>query len=232
MNPVWAAALVLGAGSSVHCLGMCGPIALAIPSRSTAPMGRAIDSLWLNGGRVAVYALLGLLFGTFGRGLHLAASQRAISMLLGAGILLVLFLPRLHYPVPASWYALVGRMRGLFARHLHRTSVPGLLMSGALNGLLPCGMVYMALALALARANAAEGALFMALFGLGTVPALFAVRVAGASVGGRARGAFRRISPAIMAMVAALLLIRGMGLNIPYLSPAIDQPPVGVQACR
>lgn len=232
MNPGWVAALVLGAGGSAHCLGMCGPIALAIPSRRSGRVGRAVDALWLNGGRVFTYTLMGLLFGTFGRGLRLAASQQALSVALGLAILMFLLVPRLRLPMPSKWYAFIGRLRGLLARRLGRTSAAGLFVTGVLNGSLPCGMVYMALALALTRDGAVEGALFMAFFGAGTLPALFALRVAGASLGDRARATFRRLSPAIMAMVAALLLIRGLGLNVPYLSPAIGQPPVGVQACR
>ncbi|MBK8948241.1 MAG: sulfite exporter TauE/SafE family protein [Flavobacteriales bacterium] len=106
-----------------------------------------------------------------------------------------------------------------------------MLITGMLNGLLPCGMVYVAVAGALAQEGSLDGALFMAGFGLGTWPALFAVRSAGASFGARFRARLTRWAPAGYALMAALLLIRGLALDIPYLSPPDVEVPMRMEAC-
>lgn len=233
MNATLTAALLLGAASSVHCVGMCGPIALAVPSRRTGYAGRLVDAMLLNGGRVLSYVALGLLFGAFGRGLRVAGLQQAISIGLGALILMSLIVPRLSVSLsmPMVWVTAIGRMRTMFARTLSRTSPLGLIISGVMNGLLPCGMVYMALALALSQEGPILGASFMLFFGFGTLPALVLLRLGAASINQRWRASLRRLSPVLMTVVALILVLRGMRADIPYLSPAIDQVPVGVRTC-
>jgi hypothetical protein len=126
----------------------------------------------------------------------------------------------------------LGRLRSFLARSLHRTSPGGLLATGALNGLLPCGMVYFALAGALVQDGALAGALFMALFALGTWPAMLAVRIGGGAVPGAWRSGFRRAAPVFFALLGALFILRGLGLGIPYVSPIVHEVPVGVQECH
>ena len=133
-----ATALLLGLLSSVHCIGMCGPLALAVPSPRNTVAARVTSALLLNAGRVTTYALLGAAFGTFGRGLQLAGLQRTVSIGLGVIILAWLLAPRLLRWVNVSQgpALLVIRAQGLMARQLRRTSPEGLFVSGLLNGLL------------------------------------------------------------------------------------------------
>jgi sulfite exporter TauE/SafE len=226
-------AFLLGALGSAHCVGMCGPIALAVPSTRVSATGRLGDALLLNGGRVVTYALLGALFGVFGRGLHVAGLQQAVSITLGALMLLALIVPALFRKdlFAGAALATIGSLRSAMARNLQRTSPEGLFLTGLLNGLLPCGMVYFAIAGALVQDGALHGALFMLVFGLGTWPALFAVRLAGGLVPGPWRNMLRRAQPYVFALMGVLFILRGLGLGIPFVSPALHDVPVGQQEC-
>jgi sulfite exporter TauE/SafE len=226
-------AFLLGALGSAHCVGMCGPIALAVPSARTSFLGRTGDALLLNGGRVVTYALLGALFGVFGRGVHLAGLQQGVSVVLGVIMLLVVIVPALFRKDLFAGAALgsIGALRGAMARNLRRTSPEGLMVTGLLNGLLPCGLVYLAIAGALVQDGAWNGALFMAAFGLGTWPALFAVRLGSTWITDHWRSALRRSQPYVFAIMGLLFILRGLGLGIPYVSPVIHDVPVGQQDC-
>jgi sulfite exporter TauE/SafE len=228
-----APAFLLGALGSAHCVGMCGPIALAVPSARVSASGRLGDALLLNSGRVVTYAFLGALFGVFGRGLHLAGLQQVVSIGLGVLMLLALIVPALFRKdlFAGAALATIGSLRSAMARNLRRTSPEGLFLTGLLNGLLPCGMVYFAIAGALVQDGAWNGALFMLVFGLGTWPALVAVRLGGALAPERWRNALRRAQPYVFALMGVLFILRGLGLDIPFVSPALHEVPVGQQDC-
>lgn len=227
-------ALLLGLLSSAHCVGMCGPIALAVPSVRHTWSGRSMDALLLNGGRVLTYALLGALFGTFGRGLHLAGLQQATSIGMGVLMLAAVLLPALFRKDMFAAAAIggLGRLRSALARNLRRTAPEALLLTGMLNGLLPCGMVYFAVAGALVQDGALNGALFMAAFGLGTWPAMLAVRLGGGLITGAWRNGMRKAAPYVFALLGVLFILRGLNLGIPYVSPVLYEVPVGQQECH
>ena len=100
-------------------------------------------------------------------------------------------------------------------------------MTGVLNGLLPCGLVYLALAGALSAPGVGGAAAYMALFGLGTTPLLIGVALSGRLVVPAMRGRLRRVIPWAATGMAILFIVRGLGLGIPYLSPAAGLPKPG-----
>lgn len=234
MSPLLGTALLLGAAGSAHCLGMCGPIALAVPSPRNDWRSRLMSTALLNTGRIATYALIGAAFGAFGHGLRLAGLQQAASILAGGVLLLSVAVPGLlERWLPASRGAmLVGRLRSLLARNLKRTAPEAILLTGMLNGLLPCGLVYAAAIGSTVMGTALQGALYMVLFGLGTWPMLYAVRMGGGWLGQRARATLRRAAPILVGTVAVLLVLRGLELGIPYLSPAGALPGSSAAACH
>ncbi|MBK9174922.1 MAG: sulfite exporter TauE/SafE family protein [Flavobacteriales bacterium] len=234
MNPLLGTALILGVAGSAHCLGMCGPIALAVPSPKPDWRSRFVSTVLLNSGRIATYALIGAAFGAFGHGLRLAGLQQAASIIAGLVLLLSIVVPgALERWLPASRASiLIGRLRSLLARNLKRTAPEALLLTGMLNGLLPCGLVYAAAIGSSVMGSAGNGALYMALFGLGTWPMLFAVRMGGGLLGQKARFTLRRASPVLVGAVAVLLVLRGMELGIPYLSPGEPLSGVEASACH
>jgi hypothetical protein len=126
----------------------------------------------------------------------------------------------------------ISRLRSALARNLKRTAPEALFLTGSLNGLLPCGLLYAALLGASTDGSAWGGALFMLFFGLGTWPALFALRLGGGMLGDNARTWLRKASPVLVAMVAVLMILRGLELGIPYVSPAPAMTPAETTVCH
>lgn len=234
MNAMLATAIVLGAAGSAHCIGMCGPIALAVPSPGPSVRARLGSTVILNSGRLLTYALLGALFGTFGLGLRVAGLQQSVSIAAGAVLLLSVLVPgALERWSPTGRLSMaIARLRSALARNLKRTAPEALFLTGVLNGLLPCGLVYAAVIGSAAMGSPAEGALFMVLFGMGTWPALFAVRMGGGLISADLRSRIRRAAPYLVSTLAVLMILRGMELGIPYISPPPITVPADVAACH
>ena len=228
-----ATAFVLGAAGSAHCIGMCGPIALAIPT-GEGRHARLLSTVLINGGRLLSYSLLGLAFGTMGAGLRLAGLQQWVSLLAGAILLLSVMVPGIVERAGAQgrialW---LSRLRGTLARNLKRTAPEAIFLTGMLNGLLPCGLVYAAAIGSAALEHAWQGVAFMALFGLGTWPALMTVRLSGGLITSTWRSRLRKASPWVVGSMGILLLVRGAQLDIPYLSPAALTTPTDITTCH
>lgn len=230
------AAISLGFLGSFHCIGMCGPIALAIPVKRTSPLSVIGGSLVYNSGRIITYALMGLLFGLLGQGIVLAGWQNVLSIVLGVLILTMLFVPNISLlpkmgPVLNLLNSLKGHIRKLFGIH----TMQSLLFIGLLNGLLPCGLVYLGIAGSIATGDAVNGALFMAAFGLGTFPAMIAITAVRDYINIRFRERVRKVVPVFVGMMAIMLILRGMNLGIPYISPSIETTSAGachLQCCK
>lgn len=210
-------ALALGLLSSLHCVGMCGPLLLALPSRS----------LLYHVGRIFTYSILGLLFGLAGRHIYLAGWQQTLSISLGLTILIFFLLRRL--PINLPRFSLAQR---LITRLWQSPSTPAFFLLGAANGLLPCGMVYLALAAALTRTTPTEATLFMACFGIGTLPLLTATQYLGGRIAPSLRPKLRRALPVATVTVALLLILRGLNLGIPFLSPHLAAAPTQSISCH
>lgn len=234
MNGWLATALVLGFAGSAHCIGMCGPIALAVPSPPNRPGARWAGTLLMNSGRLTTYVLLGAAVGVLGLGIRLAGLGRALSISGGALLLLSVIVPGLLQRwAPTGRLALgIGRLRSTLARNLRRTAPEALFLTGVLNGLLPCGLVYAALLGAATSESPAQSALFMAAFGLGTWPALIALRMGGGLLGDGFRARLRQVSPVLISAMAVLLILRGLELGIPYVSPGHPAMQGGVAGCH
>lgn len=227
--------LVLGAVGSLHCIGMCGPLCLMLPVHQASPGKKVLLILSYHGGRILTYSVLGLLIGLAGRSSYLAGYQRWFSI--GAGSLalamaLLYFFLRRNFETKffGRYYAAV---RQLIIRALQKAgTVPGSLMLGAANGLLPCGMVYMATLAAVSFTRIQESVLFMALFGAGTLPMMFATTWAGQQLKWRNRLAVQRLIPVFILITGCLLVFRGLNLGIPFLSPHIAGPHEGMASCE
>ncbi|MGF7217325.1 hypothetical protein GGR92_003498 [Spirosoma lacussanchae] len=216
------AALTTGLVGSLHCVGMCGPLAMALPVGRLPVARRGLGIGLYHLARVSAYAGIGLVVGSVGQGLLLLNLQRPVSI--GAGLFLVVWtmvargkFGSLSGRLPSRW--LVGSM----ARFLHEPSLRAFAALGLLNGLLPCGFVYVALAGAVVTGNVGQGALYMILFGAGTVPALLAVRSIPALFPVGLRQRFVRIIPLATLALGVLLVVRGVYVAPPA-SP--DQPPI------
>ncbi len=217
-----ATAFILGIVGGLHCAGMCGPLMLALPvvgkTRALFLAGR----MAYQTGRIVVYAGLGALFGTLGHTLMLAGVQRWVSLALGFLLLTGLLVsPRvLQFP----WMVIgVGRLKRLMAGFLSRRTLPAMTALGALNGLLPCGLVYAACAAAAASEGTLAGATYLFVFGLGTTPMMLGISLSGRLVPASVRVRLRHLAPVSMGLIAGLLVLRGLGLGIPMLSPDLSR---------
>jgi len=214
---LWTA-FILGLVGSLHCAGMCGPLALALPAAGNTTPGYVLGRLAYNLGRLVTYSLLGIVFGLAGRTFLLAGLQRWVSIGLGVALLIGLFASRklaLWRPITLFVEQLKSRMSGL----LRRRSLASLAALGLLNGLLPCGLVYVACAGATATGGILAGASYMAAFGAGTVPMMLTISLFGKLVPISLRLQLRKAIPVCVFLLATLLILRGMSLDIPYLSP-------------
>ncbi len=217
MELIWTA-FVLGLIGSLHCAGMCGPLALALPVVGNTRLSFTASRLLYNAGRLLTYCVIGALFGVVGRSLSLAGLQRWLS--LGAGVLILVGLvlsTRTATKLPA-WQT-VAFLKRTFGSLLRRRTFASLLLLGAINGLLPCGLVYVAAAGATATGGVSSGIAYMVAFGLGTLPVMLGLGLAGKRLQLTFRFRLQKLIPISVAALALLLVIRGMALGIPYLSP-------------
>jgi len=214
---------LVGIMGSVHCAGMCGPIALALPAGGKAGWPLLAGRLTYNGGRIVTYALLGLLVGAIGRGIALLGYQQALSIVLGAFLIITSLAPaaaRRFLPRVPGADAMQRRVTDALGSLFRRRSLTSLFLVGVLNGFLPCGFVVAALAGAATTGSEAGGAMFMSGFGMGTVPIMLGLSLAGYRLPNAFRAKLVALLPWFGVLLGVLLIVRGLGLGIPYLSPA------------
>ena len=222
MTALFITAFILGALGSVHCAGMCGPLALSLPLVRRGTHSKWVSVLLYNSGRVVTYSFFGFLFGTIGRTFVLFGFQQWLSIALGIITMLFLLIPGKGKVMEKTnvFLHLFFRIRTGLAKLFKRRNYQSVFFIGLLNGLLPCGLVYMAVAGAIATASLLNSTLFMAFFGLGTFPMMLSVSFLGRFINTAARQKIRAAYPYLIFIMACLLIIRGLGLGIPYVSPA------------
>ncbi len=229
---IWYA-LLLGTTGSLHCLGMCGPIAMMLPVHGSTTLKKYTSVISYHSGRLASYTLIGIVFGMVGKGLQLFLLQQGLSILIGFLMIVFALAPKIKWlgiPNISFFYKWVNFIKTELGHRLKANSNDAFLTLGFLNGFLPCGLVYVALAGALALGSVLEGGLFMALFGLGTVPLMTAMVFLGGRIKPKGLQKLRVIVPYIIVGMGVLLICRGLGLGIPFVSPMLPMEPVAESA--
>jgi uncharacterized protein len=233
MWEVIIAGVFLGLMSSFHCVGMCGPLALALPVHHL-PRGQQVTALLLyNIGRVITYSLAGLLFGWAGRGIYIAGFQQWFSISMGIAILAMVVLSYKNNPLTPLWLrSFHYKVQHLMSRLLQSQNFYHYLLLGMANGLLPCGMVYLAIAGALSTSAVSQSVVFMASFGAGTLPAMLALSLFSVRIKLSLRQQLKKVIPYVVVCTAVLLILRGMNLGIPFISPVSPRAPQDVISCH
>jgi sulfite exporter TauE/SafE len=225
MSPEILAAFLVGLVGSLHCIGMCGPIAIALPVPDSSNLSFFTGRILYNLGRVVTYSFLGAILGLLGGRIALAGAQQVVSIILGVVIIIAVLLPQKYknyfaqHPVTQKLAQPLKENIGVLFR---KGTFSAMFLIGILNGFLPCGLVYVALAGAIASGNAISGAAVMILFGLGTVPAMFAATIFGKFINVGIRTKIRKAVPILAIILGIIFVLRGLNLGIPYLSPKLS----------
>jgi len=223
MTGIYLSAFLLGLLGEVHCVGMCGPIAFILPVDRQRKWKQTLQLILYHTGRILAYGTMGLLLGFVGKGLQLAGLQQKISLIFGLIMIVVALFPsvtnRFSARMPAFWARWMGRLKEAINTYLRRRSYQSFFVLGYLNGYLPCGLVYLAMVGALATGSPWRGALYMMIFGLGTTPALMLITWLQTKFTGRWRNRLNKLIPYAVALVGVLFVLRGLNLNIMFLSP-------------
>ncbi len=222
MYELYIFALVTGLVGSLHCIGMCGPIAIALPLGNKSLFSRILGGTVYNIGRILTYALLGAIFGLLGEGIEMAGLQQWASILLGVAMILSVIAPALFrgkIKFEQIFFGYAGKLIGSFRKLFTISSIPSLFLIGLLNGLLPCGLVYVAIAGAINTVDILSGIIYMIIFGLGTIPIMLAIPLLGNLIGNTFRKKYSKILSGFIIILGIIFILRGLSLGIPYISP-------------
>ena len=214
-------ALILGLMGSLHCVGMCGPIAFMLPVDRTNNFKKFTQIFIYHFGRLLAYGILGLIFGILGKGLFIFGMQQKLSI--GIGILMILIVVLPHnvfnrYNFSKPMYALIGKVKSRLGKELQKKTPDTFITIGFLNGFLPCGLVYMALFGAIAMGDAWKGSLYMILFGSGTIPLMTSIYFS-SLLKSNSKQKIQKLIPILVIIIGGIFILRGLGLGIPYISP-------------
>ncbi len=225
----------MGLLGSVHCIGMCGPLVMALPISQMNPIQKVLATILYHIGKITTYGLLGVVVGVFGKQIPFYNVQQHLSIVIGSLMLVyVLWVFYLHPKRKLGFLKINWLQKPIIAalgKLFKQNNLGSFLWIGFLNGLLPCGMIYLALGSAWANQSALQSGLFMVLFGLGTLPALLMVAFGGQLMGFAFRQKIQKALPYMLFSMGVLLILRGMNLGIPYISPMIENG-ASVAACH
>lgn len=217
------AGCTLGILGSLHCIGMCGPIALSISGNFETNYYRIRNIILYNGGRALSYSFMGFLLGLIGNRFALSGYQQILSISAGLfiiGIFIFKYLINSNLNIIKPFNVKIQNiLASLMAKPKDHWFY---LQVGIVNAWLPCGLVYLALASALTTAHPLGGGLFMLFFGLGTLPLMASLMFVGNYFSQSLRLKLTKAIPFFILFTAILLILRGMNLGIPYISPSID----------
>ncbi|MBK9272555.1 MAG: sulfite exporter TauE/SafE family protein [Saprospiraceae bacterium] len=212
---------ILGLGSSLHCAGMCGPLVLTMPFQRPDGAIQIRAVLEYHLGKTLSYALFGGIFGFFGMGLKLVGFQQWFSVIFGILLLLFLIGPKINShakdwknKLMIVWSKYISL---LFKINNRKTFI----LLGMSNGLIPCGVVYVALAASVMGYSPGLSMAFMAFFGFGTIPILTLI-IGGSKLFKPKRFfSYTKLGQVATLLLALLFILRGLNLDIPFLSPKL-----------
>jgi uncharacterized protein len=235
--PMMAAVFVAGLFGSLHCVGMCGPLAVMASSATRPGVARTPALFAYHGGRVVAYGILGLIAGLIGSGIQdtgaLLGIQRAAARIAG-GMMLIVGLLSLVQLISGQQHK--PWLPRFFENALHRghrwarqqTLLKKAAVVGVLTAILPCGWLYSFLLVAAATASVWQGAVVMAAFALGAIPALAIVSLGTNSIAQRFGKAVPVGSAMLVASIGLYTLMRRADLDVVPRVSAMDTSAVNL----
>lgn len=221
---MWLTALIIGLAGSLHCLGMCSPLAFAVTNFRRPYF---TNRLIYNGGRILCYGLLGMFFSTFGSLFRLSGFQNALTLTLGCALIVLGIAGTRYFRIPFLTplvQKITASIKSLFAEFLQRKTTVSVAFLGALNGLLPCGLTYVALTYCLTLGSPIAGFAFMLVFGAGTLPVMLGLTSGMQFLTNRFHFSLGNFTTIAMIVLGALLMSRGMYVHSHVVR---DQHPAG-----
>ena len=216
-------AFILGLLGSLHCVGMCGPIAFMLPVDRSNSFKKISQIGVYHFGRLLAYSSIGLVFGIVGKSLYIFGFQQQLSIAVGIIMIALALIPYKtlgKYNLSRPLNKLISKVKSSLGQALKKKTTDTFLTIGFLNGFLPCGLVYMAVFGAIATGSLLEGSLYMILFGLGTIPLMTTAIYLGKFLNSTIKQRIQKAIPVFVVLIGVLFILRGLGLGIPYLSPA------------
>ena len=216
-------AFIFGLLGSLHCVGMCGPIAFMLPVDRSNSLKKVSQIAIYHIGRLLAYSLIGLFFGLLGKSFYLFGIQQQLSIFIGVIMIVIVLLPHKtigKYNLSKPLYRIISKVKSSLGKALKKKTADTFLTIGFLNGFLPCGLVYMAVFGSIATGSLIEGSLYMILFGLGTIPLMTTAIYLGKFLNSTIKQRIQKAIPVFVIVIGLLFILRGLGLGIPYLSPA------------
>ena len=215
--------LVFGLVTSLHCAGMCGPIAIALPLHGNTKVEKLFGGILYNLGRTITYIFLGTLLGLLGEGINALGFQRWLSIITGLLMIATALFPSLFKfsfsANKSSGFSFINYLKSSLANLFSTRSFGSLFMIGVFNGFLPCGPLYAAIIASVNSGSMFNSIIFMAMFGLGTMPMLLAISLLGNFMSVSLRRKLTNFIPAVIIFLGVLFVLRGLNLGIPFLSP-------------
>ncbi len=210
----------MGFIGSLHCVGMCGPIAMMLPADTSKKWKFITGRILYNSGRILTYGFLGLFVGFIGESTSYFISQKTLSIVLGILILLAVLLPKslqnkisLNPQIFRFTNLIKSSLSALFKKHSFVTQF----LFGLLNGFLPCGLVYAALSGAFLTEHITDGMTFMFLFGLGTLPMMLGISLGATWLRKTFALKLPKLIPITYSILAIWLIIRGFNAAYPHI---------------
>ncbi len=220
---VFISGFSIGILGSFHCIGMCGPLALALPVNNLSVFNRTVSILFYNIGRALSYTSIGIVFGLVGQSFAFFNIQQCLSIFAGVLILTILLIHQFGNKQTNLFTRFSQNIKVKLGTYLRSDKkLISYLYIGILNGFLPCGLVYIAIAASIAAGTILKSGLLMFAFGLGTLPIMALTMFFGKFISYNFRNRLNRITPYLIMCVAVLLIVRGLNLGIPYISPSHD----------
>ncbi|GGH39371.1 membrane protein [Mangrovimonas yunxiaonensis] len=219
---LWSA-LIFGLLGSFHCVGMCGPIAFMLPVDRSNSVKKVSQITLYHVGRILAYALIGIFFGMAGKSLQIFGLQQQLSIVVGILMIVIVILPYKtfnKYNFSKPLHQAISKLKSKLGQALKKKTADTFLTIGFLNGFLPCGLVYMAVFGAMVTGSVINSALYMVLFGLGTIPLMTTAIYIGKFLNTTIKQRIQNAIPVFVVIIGLLFILRGLGLGIPYLSPA------------
>ncbi|MCH2174388.1 MAG: sulfite exporter TauE/SafE family protein [Lentisphaeria bacterium] len=217
-------AFILGLAGSIHCIAMCGPIAMALSVNESFRKQHLKLAFIQNIGRIFTYTIMGIGIGFIGKQVAIFRFQQTTSIIVGSMLLGFMICPKRFKQSLGNLLQLsyVGAVyRRLWKPLLKDIGIGKSFLLGTLNGLLPCGLLYGALIIAATTASPFKSGIFMFVFGLGTFPSMFMSFVSMKRLSGPLKAFYQKMIKPLGVTIALLIILRGLGLGIPYVSPEL-----------